>query len=105
MAGESAAYDVVWPLGKASFEELPVNSRTADLSNKKVAFLWDWLFRGDEMFPAIQDELSKRFPAMQFVPHTAFGNTHGRNEREVVDAIPEKLREHGVDMVISGIGA
>jgi hypothetical protein len=32
-----------------------------------------------------------------------FGNTHGRDEREVVAALPERLKALGVDAVISGM--
>ena len=35
---------------------------------------------------------------------THFGNTHGSDEREVLEALPDKLRELGVDAVISGMG-
>ena len=39
-----------------------------------------------------------------FVDYDAFGNTHGGDEREVLAQLPGKLRQHKVDVVISGMG-
>ena len=105
MVAKQAEYDVVWPLGRMSFEELPASRRSADLKNKRVAFLWDYAFFGDAMFAAVQQELAQRYPGIQFIPFDAFGNTHGHNEREVIAALQERLREHRVDIAVSGIGA
>jgi hypothetical protein len=41
---------------------------------------------------------------VRFVSWREFGNTHGSEEREVVAALPKRLRELGVDAVISGMG-
>jgi hypothetical protein len=53
----------------------------------------------------IEQELSKRYPGVKFIGPDAFGNTHGGDEHEVIAGLPEKLKELGVDAVISGIGA
>jgi hypothetical protein len=42
---------------------------------------------------------------VKFVGYEAFGNFHGARERDVVAALPEKLRAHKADAAIVGIGA
>jgi hypothetical protein len=75
------------------------------LANKTVAFVWDHLFRGDEMFDLIRCSLASRFEGVRFVRHEEFGNVHGPDEREVVRALPEKLRALGVDAAVVAVGA
>ena len=98
-------YQVVWPLGKSVYEDLPIADEIPDLSGKTVCELWDWLFKGDEVFSILREVLARQHPGVKFVDYTQFGNTAGRNEREVVAALAERLREHRCDAVISGIGA
>lgn len=98
-------YEVVWPLGKKAYDIEPLARRVPDLSGKTVCEIWDWLFRGEEMFPAVREALQKRYPGIKFVDFNAFGNTHGPKEAEVVAALPELLRKRGCDAVISGVGA
>jgi len=38
------------------------------------------------------------------VRYEEFGSTHGGDEREVMRALPEKLKKLGADAVISGMG-
>ncbi|MFH1485444.1 MAG: UGSC family (seleno)protein, partial [Chloroflexota bacterium] len=65
----------------------------------------DEIFRGDEMFTVLRELLPKKYPGIKFVDYTEFGNTTGRQQREVVAALPEKLKQHKCDAVISGVGA
>lgn len=69
-----------------------------------MAFLWDHLFRGDELFPVLADELRTRYEGVQIVGHEVFGNLHGSDERERVGRLPDDLRTRGVDAVVSGMG-
>ncbi|MBI2908516.1 MAG: hypothetical protein HYX92_12800 [Chloroflexi bacterium] len=98
-------YEVVWPLGKAVYETIPLAKRTPDLSGKTVCELWEWLFRGDEMFDILRESLSKRYKGVKFVGYEVFGNTHGSHEARIVAALPELLRQKGCDAVISAVGA
>ncbi|MFH1484521.1 MAG: hypothetical protein ABIH46_00475 [Chloroflexota bacterium] len=98
-------YEVVWPLGKSAYETLPLAHRAPDLSGKTVCELWDWVFRGEEIFPIVRELLSQRYPGIRFVDYAAFGNTHGPKERQVIAALPELIEKHGCDAVISGVGA
>jgi len=98
-------YEVVWPLGKSTFDTREPNARVADLDNKVVGELWDYLFRGEEIFPIVREKLKARFPGIKFVTYDVFGNIHGSQQRELVARLPELLAKHKVDVVISAIGA
>lgn len=99
------AYEVVWPLGKPAYATREPNERVADLSNKVIAETWDYLFRGEEIFPVLREELSKRYPGIRFVTYDTFGNLHGPRQRDLVARVPNLLKKYEVDAVISAIGA
>ncbi len=99
-----STYSVFWPRGERTLKVQDVASRLDSLAGKKIAFVWDYLFRGDEIFPILERELKSRFPGMSFVNYDEFGSTHGGDEREVVAGLPAKLQALGVDAVISGMG-
>jgi hypothetical protein len=82
----------------------PVAKRLDSLRGKTIAQIWDYIFRGDEIFPILEQELSRRFPDTRFINYSAFGSTHGDKEREVVASIPAKLKQYQADAVISGMG-
>jgi hypothetical protein len=100
-------YDVVWPLGRSRIEEVTANERPQDLSTATIAFVWDYLFKGPEMFEIIQEHLSALHPGVRFVDYSVFGNMHGTDaeEKAVLDAMPDRLREHRVDAAVVAVGA
>jgi hypothetical protein len=98
-------FEVVWPRGKKAYADSDTVARVGDLSGKTVAAVWDYLFRGDEMFEIVSKQLAARYPGIRFVPHEAFGNVHGSKQRELVATLAEKLRLHEVDAVITSVGA
>jgi hypothetical protein len=102
-----AQYDVVWPLGRSRVEEVAANERPLDLSGKTIAFIWDYLFKGPEMFEAVKGRLSTAFPGVRYVDYQVFGNIHGSDaeEKANLSALPTRLREHGVDAVVLAVGA
>ena len=104
MSTMEATYAVYWPRGQRTLEAQPVAPKLDSLSGRVVAFLWDYLFRGDEIFAILKRELGPRFPGVTFVGPDEFGCTHGADEREVLAAIPEKLKTLRVAAVISGMG-
>ncbi|MDX5359969.1 MAG: hypothetical protein LPL00_01435 [Alphaproteobacteria bacterium] len=97
-------YDVVWPRSAKSVDVRPLAPRLEKMDGAKVAFLWDYLFRGDEIWDVCTEELGKRFPGMEFVGYEEFGSTHGDEEHEVLAALPEKLKSLKIDAVVSGMG-
>lgn len=103
--GTEPRYEVVWPLGRPAYEDRAPNARVPDLNQAVVGELWDYLFRGEEIFPVLREQLKARYPGIRFVTYDVFGNVHGPRQRELVARVPELLREHGVTAVISAIGA
>ena len=97
-------YDVVWPRSPRGVQQRRRAPRLDTLTGKRVAFLWDYLFRGDELFPILAEQLEARFAGVEIVGYIEFGNLHGADERERVAQLPDDLRSRGVDAVVSGMG-
>lgn len=97
-------YAVVWPKSPLAVQTRHLAERLDTLEGKRVGFLWDFLFRGHELFPVIEKELQKRFAGIEVVGYDAFGNTHGGDEAEVIAALPDRLRDRRIDAVVSGVG-
>lgn len=97
-------YEVFWPRAPRQVRVKPLARRLETLAGRTVAQLWDYLFRGDEVFALIEEALRARYPGVRFVSWREFGNTHGTDEREVIAALPKRFRELGVEAVISGMG-
>ncbi len=97
-------YEAYWPRGPRQAKIKPLAKRLDTLAGKKIAFLWDFLFRGDEIFNTMAEIFTARYPGVTFVDWREFGNIHGTDERKVVAALPEKFKALGVDAAISGLG-
>ena len=102
-------YDVLWPLARRAVKDMSMNRRfsdpAADSAAKRIGFIWDYMFRGNDMFPLLQAGLAEKYPGSTFVPYEHFGNVHGHDEREVLAALPQRLKEARLDAVIVGVGA
>lgn len=105
--GDEGRYDVVWPLGATVVEGVSQNAWPSDLSGKTIAFIWDYLFKGPEMFSIIEEELNAVYSGLHFVDYGVFGNIHGSDpeEKANLEALPARLREHGVDAAVLAVGA
>jgi hypothetical protein len=102
---EPEVLEVVAPDGRrGGLPEAALAPRLADLEGRTIAFVWDHIFRGDEMFDVFVQEASSRFRA---VGHAEFGNIHGTadEEQRAIEELPEQLRAHRVDAVVVGVGA
>ncbi|MFH1087458.1 MAG: hypothetical protein V1737_02575 [Chloroflexota bacterium] len=97
-------YEVVWPRGRRVVEAGHFAKRLDSLEGKTVCALWDYLFRGNDMFPALGKELTKRYPSLKWVSYEKFGSTHGGDEHKTLADLPGKLRESGCDAVVSAMG-
>jgi hypothetical protein len=102
--GGEKMYEVVWPRGKRATRDVHLAKRLDKLEGKTIGSLWNFAFRGDEIFPIINKELERRYPKTKFVSYEMFGSTHGGDEAQTIAALPEKLRQNKVDAIISGIG-
>jgi hypothetical protein len=98
-------YQVVWPRGRRTKSGgAAVARRVRNLDAKTVAFLWDYQFEGDKLYPMIKQELQHRFPEVRFLGYELFGNFHTNQEGEILAALPEKLHSLGCDAAIIGVG-
>ena len=104
LRNEPVTYSVVWPRGEKTLDIAPLASRLDGLQSKTVGFLWDYLFRGDQIFPLLEEGLTQRFPGIKFVNYDVFGSTHGGDEHSVIAGLAEQIRSTGTDAVISGMG-
>lgn len=101
---ESASYDVVWPRSPQGVQRRRRAERLQTLAGKRVAFLWDYVFRGDELFPVLATELRRRYDGIEILDYDVFGNLHGGDEKKRVAGLPAELHDRGVDAVVSAMG-
>ncbi len=97
-------YQALWPRSPRQTKVKALAKRLDTLEGKTIAQVWDQVFRGNEVFEFLEEGIKARYPGVKFVNWREFGNTHGSDERAVVAALPAKLKELGVDAVISGMG-
>ena len=95
-------YEVVYPLGKPTNKGEGVAARLSKLDGLTIAELSNHKFGSEFTFSVLEKALARRFPRLKIIPHTEFGNTYGRAESEVIQALPDKLQALEVDAVISG---
>jgi hypothetical protein len=97
-------YEVVWPKSPLGAQTRRPATRLGFLNGKRIAFAWDYLFRGEELFPVLADELRLRYEGVEIVDYDVFGNLHGPEEHERVQGLPAALSMHRIDGVVSGNG-
>ena len=97
-----STYEVVSPLGRRAPQRKARASRPKTLDGLTIGELSNHKFDSEFTFEVIEKALLERYPNIKFVPHTAFGDTYGARESEVISALPKKLEELEVDLVISG---
>jgi hypothetical protein len=96
-------YEAYWPRSQRQERMRALAPRLTTLEGKTVAQLWDQLFKGDVVFDLLEEGLRERCPGIRFVSWRDFGSTHGGEEKEVLARLPQRLKELGVDAVISGM--
>jgi hypothetical protein len=102
------AFAVVAPGGRrGGLPKAALAPRPSSLEGLTVGFVWDHIFRGDEMFEIFAEHARERFGDFRIVDHAAFGEIHGtaEEERKALEELPELLRAHRVDAVVVGVGA
>lgn len=96
-------YDVVWPSGERKEAMRPLAKRFDTLNGKTIAQLWDFLFFGDDIYAALEEDIRAQYPDVKFVSWREFGNIHAEDEKEVLAALPQKMKELGVDAAIASM--
>ena len=97
-------YEVLWPRSPRQQKVRALAKRPDTLNGKTIAQVWDYLFKGDQIFALLEEGLKHRYPDVKFISWKEFGSSAGKDEREVVAALPKRFKELGVDAVISGMG-
>ena len=95
-------YEVVYPLGRLTQNTRLVTSRLNTLDGMTIGELSNHKFNCELTFAIIEKAMIKRFPKVKFVSHEMFGDMYGSKESEVIKSLPGRLKEFGVDAVISG---
>ena len=97
---------VLWPRGRKTVGVRPLAKRLDTLEGKTIGELWDYLFRGDEIFPVLERELGRRWRGLRFVDYEVFGSTHGSDERKVLAelGVVLDLDPTGVARISAGVG-
>lgn len=98
-------YEVVAPIGPQVGEPIPLAARLPSLDGRVIGELWNHGFRGEEVFAGLRARLAERQPGLQVVGHATFGRIHGPDEEAVLEGLPDRLRRHRVEGVVSGVGA
>ena len=81
-------FRTVWPGSPRAIEPAKLAPRPLKREGLRIAQLWDYLFRGDEIFGMLEEPLRQRLPGAEFVSWRSFGSTHGADEADVLAALP-----------------
>jgi hypothetical protein len=98
-------FEVVAPMGEQLTEAFQPAPALAELSGKRIGFLWDLLFKGDFVYDEMADEMTGTHDGMTFVGFETFGDIHGGDEHQVMADLPGLLRQHRIDAAVVGVGA
>src|ERR1022692_3151262 len=100
--GQEPRYDVVWPLGPVQLDRVRAATSRSGLGGHRVAFVWDYLFRGPEMFSIIEAAWRKAEPTTEFIDYEVFGSigTSTPEGAGNLTLLGERLHEHGADYAI-----
>src|SRR5690242_2192474 len=90
-------YEALWPRGARQQRTRPLAKRLDTLDGRTVAQIWDFLFKGDQVFALLEEGLKTRYPNVKFVSWREFGSSHGGEEKEALAALPAKFKELGID--------
>ncbi len=98
-------YKVVYPLGRSAHVANVAAPRVDTLDGLTIGEFSNYQFHSSLTFSVIRKSLLKRFPNLRIIPYEVFGNVDDPNkESQVVRALPDSLRKHGVSAVITGNG-
>lgn len=101
--------EVVSPAGQPTVASRGAVARLPDLNGKRVAEIWNGVFKGDQTFPIVREALRARYPGIEIVPYTEFPHVSGDDRPNAQAAVGRELaalaRDKRCDAVISGNGA
>ena len=102
-------FDVISPAGTPTVAASGAAARLTDLNGKRIAEIWNGVFKGDRTFPIVRAQLQARFPRVEIVPFTEFpflaGDDRPNAQQAVGREIGALVKAKGCDAIISGNGA
>jgi hypothetical protein len=103
----SPRYEVLAPLGERKQQDGVLAPRLTTLSHKRIALVFDYAFRGDEMFAHFMAQAHERFEDVTFLDPDKFGNFHGPAEEgeRAMARLAQSLEEQEFEAAIVGVGA
>lgn len=104
MVSAKDSYEVVWPSGRRVVKDVSCAQRLSTLDGKTICELWNWNFQGNKIFPMIEKELAEQYRGIKFINYNEFGSTRSSDGAKNIEALPQKLKQHKCDAVISGVG-
>ena len=93
----SPQFEVFWPRTPRQTGIKPLAGRLETLNGRTIAQVWDFLFKGDEVFAHLEEAIKAQFPTVKFVSWREFGSTHGGDEKENIAELARKFKELKVD--------
>lgn len=104
----SMEFSVASPVGQLAptVKRQRTAPRLSDLKGKTVCEVWNGMFRGDVLFPAIRELLKKRYPGVKIIPYDEFPTMpHSFAEMaKIQESIKQAVPQKGCDAVITGVG-
>ena len=74
------------------------------LIGDRIGFLWEKIFRGNEIFPILEIKISERFDKVELVGYENFGSTVGHYSFITLTNIRNYMNKLKINEIISGIG-
>lgn len=100
MTEATVSLEIFNPTGTVEITETHA-PRLADLNGKTICELSNHLWQDHRIFPAIREQLQKRFPGVKIIPYTEFPDIYSV-QGEVLTRL---LKEKGCDGAIVGNAA
>jgi hypothetical protein len=97
------SFRVVHPVSRRPVVARTSNADLPGLAGKKIALVWDYLFRGDDVFRLVKERFRAERSGVEFVDYEVFGDIHGHDE--LLGQLSSRLEETGVDGTIVATGA
>ena len=74
------------------------------LIGDRIGFLWEKIFRGNEIFPILEIKISERFDKVELVGYENFGSTVGHYSFITLTNISNYLKKIQINAILPGIG-
>jgi hypothetical protein len=97
-------YETLWPLGRSTQRSQRATEGLGDLTGKRIALVWDHLFKGDEILEQLRARLSERYEGVEFLDHSQFVGDFA-DDYSVFDKLRLQLSESGADAAVVAVGA